>query len=213
MGSLDEAVLRIRAIPGYRSIFEGAFGNGEVVTMENAAMAIAAYERTLVTPNSQFDRYVSGDKTAMSGDAVRGMNTFEQGGCTSCHSGAVFAGPTLPPGTGLFMKFPMFADNQYVKAFGLDKDEGRYEATGVESDKNLWRVPTLRNLVYTAPYFHNGAVKTLAESVRIMAKTQLNKNLADTEVDDIVAFLESLTGEFPQQTMPRLPPTPGTLLE
>lgn len=213
MESLDAAIERIRAIPGYRSVFEGVFGTGNVITMSNAAMAIAAYERTLVTPNSAYDRYVNGDKTAMSDPAIRGMNTFEQVGCTSCHSGAAFAGPTMSPGTGLFMKFPTFADNEYVQALDLLADEGRYVATGKEADKNLWRVPTLRNLVYTAPYFHNGAVKTLDESVRVMAKTQLNKDLEEGEVADIVAFLNSLTGEFPQQTMPRLPPTPGDLLE
>ena len=77
----------------------------------------------------------------------------------------------------------------------------------------MWRVPTLRNLVYTAPYFHNGAVKTLPDAVHVMAKLQLDKELTDAEVADIVAFLETLTGEFPEQTMPRLPPTPGDLLE
>ena len=77
----------------------------------------------------------------------------------------------------------------------------------------MWRVSTLRNLVYTAPYMHNGAVKTLPEAVRVMASTQLNQAPTDAQVGDIVAFLESLTGAFPQQTMPRLPPTPGDLLE
>lgn len=213
MANLDEAIERIRAIPGYQNIFEDVFGTEDAVTMSNAAKAIAAYERTLVTPNSPYDRYVGGEKAALSDPAIRGMSAFERVGCTSCHSGAAFAGPTMAPGSGLFMKFPTFSDNAYAEKYELMADDGRYVATGVEADKNMWRVPTLRNLTYTAPYFHNGAAKTLHESVRIMAKTQLNKVLSGDEVNDIVAFLESLTGEFPQQIMPRLPPTPGDLLE
>ena len=89
----------------------------------------------------------------------------------------------------------------------------RYEQTGDTADKHVWRVPTLRNLSYTAPYFHNGAVKSLDDSVVIMARAQLDRDLNDGEVADIVAFLGSLTGEFPVQTMPHLPPTPGDLLD
>jgi cytochrome c peroxidase len=85
----------------------------------------------------------------------------------------------------------------------------RFEATKNDADKHIWRVPTLRNIALTAPYFHNGAVKTLDEAVRVMAKTQLNKDLSDEQVQDIVAFLNALTGEFPEQTMPRLPASPG----
>lgn len=213
MANLDDAIERIRAIPGYKAYFDEAFGSDVNVSMDNAAKAIAAYERTLITPNSPYDHYVKGDKGALSAQAVEGMNTFEQVGCSSCHSGAVFAGPTVPPGSGVFMKFPTFPDNEFVKKYDLMADTGRQVATGKEVDKHIWRVPTLRNLVYTAPYFHNGAVKTLEEAVRVMAKTQLNQDLDDKQVTDIVAFLDSLTGEFPQQTMPRLPPTPGDLLE
>jgi cytochrome c peroxidase len=100
-----------------------------------------------------------------------------------------------------------------VAKYKLTEDPGRYNATRDEADRGMWRVPTLRNLTNTAPYMHNGAVKTLPEAVRVMGATQLDKTLSDAEVADIVAFLESLTGPFPQQTMPRLPPTPGDLLE
>ena len=213
MASLDAAIERIRAIPGYKVYFDAAFGSEDSVSMANAAKAIAAYERTLITPNSPFDRYVKGDKSALSQQAVQGMNTFEQVGCKSCHSGAAFAGPAVPLGSGVFMKFPAFTDNEFVKQYDLLADTGREVATGKAADKYVWRVPTLRNLDYTAPYLHNGAVKTLDEAVRVMAKTQLNQDVTDKQVADIVAFLDSLTGEFPQQTMPRLPPTPGDLLE
>jgi len=143
MKDLQSAIDRIRRIPGYRMPFEAAFGPGEVITIGNAAKAIATY----------------------------------------------------------------------VTTYDLAKDQGRFESTGKESDRHMWRVPTLRNLTYTAPYMHNGAVKTIPEAVRVMGSTQLNRTLSDQEVSDIAAFLESLTGPFPTQSMPKLPPTPGDLLQ
>ena len=119
----------------------------------------------------------------------------------------------MPAGAGFFVKFPTFEGNGDLDKFNLLADAGRFEATGDEADRNVWRVPTLRNLEFTAPYLHNGTVKSLDQAVVIMAQTQLNKNLDDEQVADIVSFLESLNGEFPVQTMPRLPPTPGDLLD
>jgi len=213
MTNLDAVIDRIRHIPGYREYFEQAFGAGNVVTMDNAAKAIAAYERTLVTPGSAYDRYVKGEKKALTAQQVRGMETFAGVGCTSCHQGPAFNGPALPAGTGFFMKFPTFPDSAYVVKYKLADDPGRSSATRDPADLGMWRVPTLLNLVYTAPYMHTGTVKTLSEAVRVMTATQLDRTLTDAEVSDIVAFLESLTGSFPTQTMPRLPPTPGDLLE
>jgi cytochrome c peroxidase len=111
------------------------------------------------------------------------------------------------------MKFPTYVDNEFVARYHLLDDGGKAVQTGKTEDQNMWRVPTLRNLVYTAPYFHNGQVKSLPEAVRVMAATQLQKTLSDAQVQDISAFLGSLTGEFPKQTMPLLPPTPGDMLE
>lgn len=213
MGSLDDALDRLRAIPGYKQHFDSAFGAGDTVTMDNAAKAIAAYERTLITPNSPYDQYVKGDKDALSAQAIRGMESFESVGCVSCHSGAAFSGPAMPAGAGFFVKFPTFEGEGYLNEFDLLADAGRFEATGNEADKHVWRVPTLRNLEFTAPYFHNGTVKSLDDAVLIMAQAQLNRDLDRGQVADIVSFLESLTGEFPVQTMPRLPPTPGDLLD
>lgn len=213
MGSLDDALGRIRAIPGYKQYFDKAFAAGDNVTMDNAAKAIAAYERTLITPNSPYDRYVNGDEAALSEQAIRGMQAFGNSGCVSCHSGAAFNGPDMPAGAGFFVKFPTFESSRDLEKYDLVSDKGRFEVTGNAADKNVWRVPTLRNLVYTAPYFHNGAVKSLDEAVVIMAESQLNQEMAAAKVADIVSFLESLTGEFPAQTMPRLPPTPGDLLD
>lgn len=213
MANLDATIARIQAIPGYKPYFAAAFGQGDTVTMDNAAKAIAAYERTLITPDSAYDRYVKGDKKAMTEQQVRGMDTFAKTGCTACHSGPTFNGSAnLPMGQGFFMKFPIFPGSVYETQYKLTEDLGRQTVTQQDADKHLWRVPTLRNLTYTAPYFHNGAVQSLDEAIRVMAKTQLNKELTKNEVQDIVAFLGALDGPFPQQTMPRLPPTPGDLL-
>ncbi len=213
MANLDAVIARVRFIPGYKPYFEAAFGSGDVVTMDNAAKAIAAYERTLITPGNAYDRYAKGDKTALTAQQARGLEALASVGCTSCHQGPAFNGPSLPAGTGFFMKFPTYEDNAYVVKYKLMDDLGRASVTKDPADQAMWRVPTLRNLEFTAPYMHTGSVKTLPEAVRVMAATQLNKTLPDAQVDDIVAFLVALSGPFPQQTMPRLPPTPGDLLE
>ncbi|MBI4694341.1 MAG: c-type cytochrome [Gammaproteobacteria bacterium] len=213
MPNLDATLKRIRDIPGYRPLFAAAFQGEDTVTMDNAAKAIAAYERTLITPDTPYDRYVKGDRQALSAEQIKGMETVAAIGCTSCHAGPAFNGATLATGPGLLMKFPVNAKSEYVAKYALTKDRGRYEVTKQDADAQLWRVPTLRNLVYTAPYFHNGAVKTLDEAVRVMASTQLDKKLTEPDVKAVVAFLEALSGNFPEQTMPRLPATPGTLLE
>ncbi len=199
---------RLSSIPGYKIQFEAVFGE---VSYDNMAKAIAAYERTLITINSPFDRHMNGDKMAMSEQAIKGMQRFEELGCVSCHSGINFAGPQMTLGEGFYQKFPLF-ENDDIAKYNLDEDKGRYEVTKDAADMNSWRVPSLRNIAVTAPYFHNGAVKTLHESVRIMAVSQLGVELKESEVDEIVAFLSSLTGEFPEQTMPRLPGIVGESL-
>jgi len=206
MGMPDEETVlkRLNAIPGYASQFEDVFGGKNPVNYDNMARAIAAYERTLNTPNSPFDRYIKGDKKALSAQAQRGMELVESVGCTSCHNGVNFAGPALKMGQGFYQKFPTY-DSQYSQQYNLTKDLGRFESTKDEADKHMWRVPTWRNIALTAPYFHNGSVKSLDEAVRVMAKTQLNITLSNKKVDDIVAFLNSLTGEFPEQSIPHLP--------
>lgn len=209
MKDVDTAMERVRRIPGYKAYFDKAFGENSM-TVDNAAKAVAAFERTLITPNSSYDKYVKGDNKAMSEQQVRGMNKFASSGCTSCHSGAAFNGPQMKLGEGFFTKFPTFTDNSYVAQYKLADDKGRQEVTGNEADASMFRTPTLRNITDTAPYFHNGSVNDLAEAVRVMAKTQLNKDLPDADVNDIVAFLGALTGEYPEITMPRLPATSGT---
>lgn len=206
-------ISRIQSIPGYVEEFKKAFPkeikSEKDITIDHFAKAVASYERTLITPNSPYDQYMKGNKKALSAAAVRGLALVKSVGCTSCHMGSNFAGPALPEGTGFFQKFPVFPGSEYEKKYELTKDGGKFEVTKASADKGFWRVPTWRNVATTAPYFHNGSVKTLDEAVKVMAKTQLNKDLQASEVSDIVAFLQSLTGKFPEQKMPKLPATDG----
>lgn len=213
MPNHDAVMARVKAIPGYVEQFKKVFNKDkEPLTIDNLAKAIAAYERTLVTPNSPFDQYLAGNKKAISAKAQQGYKLVVETGCVSCHMGVNFAGPNLPAGTGFYQKFPVHADSEYVNKYQLSADPGRAENTKKDEDRGMWRVPTWRNVALTAPYFHNGSVATLDEAVRVMASTQLNKKLKDEEVGAIVAFLETLTGPLPTQTMPRLPDTVGTTL-
>ncbi len=205
MKSWDDVVVRLKAIPGYVTAFGAAFEGADPVTADNAAKAIAAYERTLITPNSAYDKFAKGDASALSEQQHRGLKTFAEVGCNSCHSGPAFNGPQLPEGTGFYQKFPMFDNGALEAQYGFTKDLGRAQETKNDADKHMFRVPTLRNIALTAPYFHNGKVKNLPDAVKVMGKTQLNKDLSQEQVDDIVAFLNALTGEFPKQEMPRLP--------
>jgi len=205
MKSWDDVVVRLKAIPGYVAAFGAAFEGADAVTADNAAKAIAAYERTLITPNSAYDKFAKGDASALSEQQQRGLKTFAEVGCNSCHSGPAFNGPQLPEGTGFYQKFPMFDNGALEAQYGFTKDLGRAQETKNDADKHMFRVPTLRNIALTAPYFHNGKVKNLPDAVKVMGKTQLNKDLSQEQVDDIVAFLNALAGEFPKQEMPRLP--------
>lgn len=206
MPSHDAVLAKIRSIPGYQPLVDKAFGPKAFakLSIDHVADAIASYERTLVTPDSAYDRYMRGDKKAMTSAAVRGMSLVQSVGCTSCHSGVAFAGPALPEGTGFYQKFPVFPSD-YDAKYSLTADSGRFEVTKNEGDRNFWRVPTWRNVARTGPYFHDGSVANLDEAVRVMAQAQLHKTLKSEEVTDIVAFLTALNGEYPKQEMPRLP--------
>ncbi|MGZ5051900.1 MAG: cytochrome-c peroxidase [Methylobacter sp.] len=203
MKNWDEVVARLKTIDGYKQYFEAAFGR-DLISKDTVTKAIAAYERTLITPNSPYDQYVAGDKSALTKQQVRGMEKVAELGCTSCHSGPAFNGP------GVFQKFPVIPNGYFEAQYHFSKDKGLAEVTKNSADEHMWKVPTLRNIALTAPYFHNGSVKTLDKAVTLMAKLQLGKDLSKEEVADIVAFLEGLTGEFPRQKMPTLPGTPGS---
>ena len=208
MADHDEVMKRVNQIPGYVAAFKKAFPKDkDAVTIDNLAKAIATYERTLITLNSPFDRYIKGNKKALTVQQVKGMKLVEEIGCTSCHTGENFSGDGFKMGEGHYQPFPQIPGSKFDKMYDLLADKGRFEVTKKDEDKNHWRVPTWRNVTLTAPYFHNGKVKTLDEAVRVMGKTQLGMDLTDEQISNIVAFLNSLTGEFPKQIMPKLPPT------
>ena len=192
---LDAAEVKLRSLSGYRPMFEKAFpGQSEPVTVQNLGLAIGAYERVLLTP-APFDRYLNGDTGAISAQAGRGLDKFMTNGCTGCHNGVVLGGQT-------FQKFGITQDywtltgskpNDVHK--GIDK--GRFQDTKDEADSFMFKVQQLRNVAVTPPYFHDGSVAKLEDAVRIMAKLQLGRDLPPVDVADIVAFLETLTGEVP----------------
>jgi len=196
---------RLKSIPDYQKVFADAFGSKDPITLANVGKAIAEFERTLVTPDSPFDQFLAGKQNAIGESAKKGWALVNSVGCTSCHTGQNFAGPALPQGTPNLRKFPTFAGSIYDAKYKLLADEGRAKTTKDPNDKNLWRVPTWRNVALNAPYFHNGSVSELGEAVRVMAKTQLNKDLKDDDVKHIVAFLNSLTGKRPSIVGPQLP--------
>jgi cytochrome c peroxidase len=219
MGMPEETTVisRISSIPGYHEQFKKVFHEDDALNYDNIARAIAAYIRTLVTPDSPFDRYLEGDKSAVSGTVVQGHHEFIEIGCASCHFWVNFSGPVpglaFQMGEGFYELFPNFVGSEYDKLYRLKEDLGRYLVTKQEIHKRMWRVPTLRNIAVTAPYFHNGSVGTLAEAVRVMVRTQLDKKLTAQQVSDIITFLNSLTGKFPEQAMPRLPAMPDNELQ
>ena len=211
MPNANAVVARIAVIPGYQQQFAQAFNDTKPQSYENITKALAAFLRTLVTPDSAFDRYLNGEKSALSETALRGYDHFINTGCASCHFWVNFAGPVpglaFNMGEGFYELFPNYVGSAYERKYKLADDLGRYHVTKQNYERRMWRVPSLRNIALTAPYFHNGSVASLDEAVRVMAVTQLKKQLTPQEVSEIVEFLNSLTGNFPEQTLPRLPET------
>jgi cytochrome c peroxidase len=194
MPSAAEVEARLRSIPGYVAAFKKAFpGESQPVTFENMARAIGAFERNLVTP-SRWDKYLAGEKSAVTAEEIRGHEEFVKGGCAACHSGESIGG-------GLFHRLGA------RKAWPVATDVGRIAVTKAESDRMVFKVPSLRNIEKTGPYFHDGQVATLSEAVRLMGQYQLGEDLADERVNSIVAWLRSLTGELPREYIrrPELP--------
>ncbi|MCA9067599.1 MAG: cytochrome-c peroxidase [Planctomycetaceae bacterium] len=205
----EQAIERIRSIPGYKDEFRKVFGQKSSVNIDNTVKAIAAFERTLITPDSPYDQYVTGDKSALSEQQVKGMRLFDSIGCTECHSGPAFNGWTAADRKPSFAEFPRFPSDKYQEKYLLDKDLGRYEVTRKVSDKHHFKVPTLRNITLTAPYLHNGRADKLEDVIQLMAVTQLGSELSNEEVAQLVAFLAALEGDFPEITLPRLPSRSG----
>jgi cytochrome c peroxidase len=184
----NEAFLvnRLKEIDLYKKLFKEAFPTEKnPITYKTLCKSIAAFERTLVTP-SKFDDYLNGDVFALNTEEREGMNVFMETGCTQCHLGATLGG-------GMFQKFGKFADYRSVIKNTKDDDEGRKKISKNEADKDVFKVPSLRNIEKTWPYFHNGSVANLSEAVKIMAKLQLNKDLTEEQIKSIVTFLKTLT--------------------
>lgn len=196
MPSEKRVVDTLNSMEAYRAAFKKAFpGDKKPVSFDNMALAIAAYERKLVTP-SPFDAYLNGDDNALNDAQKAGLNTFMQTGCTTCHSGVAVGG-------AMYQKLGL------VKPWPNQKDQGRFGLTKKDADKMMFKVPSLRNIAKTGPYFHDGSIKTLPEAVSLMAQHQLGKDLSDADVQSIVTFLESLTGE-PAAALKATPKLPAS---
>ncbi len=209
MPSLDAVVERVEAQPGYRKAFARVYGTDRI-TIGQIAEALAAFERTLITPDTSYDRFVRGDLGALKPAQLRGMALFESVGCINCHYGPNFSAASRFDGRAPLRLFPAMA-TPYEERYQLTEDRGAAEDGG----RGVWRVPSLRNVALTAPYFHNGSVAELKEAVRVMANVQLGRTgrmlvwsdgekrlevreshaLEEQVLDDIVAFLEALSSE------------------
>lgn len=184
--TLEGATESLKHNKVYADMFGRIYENG--VTKENIADAIAEFEKALITPNAPFDRYLKGEKDAIGPIEKEGFRLFESKGCIICHHGINIGG-------NLYNKFGIYKD---VESTNL----GRYNVTKMEEDKYVFKVPSLRNIALTAPYMHDGRVKSLKEAVEFMTEYQLGRYMTPEEIDAIVAFLKSLTGEIPQIVQP-----------
>jgi cytochrome c peroxidase len=184
----DRALLaELAAIPAYRDAFQRAFpGEANPITYDNVGRAIGAFERRLVTP-SRWDALLKGDAAALTAGEKQGFNTFVDAGCVSCHNGAYLGGQMYQK-AGLVTPWPDQADR------------GRVAVTHRTTDEMVFKVPSLRNVVMTAPYFHNGGTTSLPEAVRMMGHYQLGRDLTDAQVESIVTYLHALTGQIPNGT-------------
>ncbi|WP_425055156.1 cytochrome-c peroxidase [Pseudomonas abyssi] len=188
------AVDTLRSIPQYSEAFARVYGV-EQITIDEVTDAIAEFEETLVTPFSRFDRWLLGDTQAMTEDELRGYQLFKDTGCVACHNGPAAGGNS-------FQKMGLVS--AYETA---NPAEGVAGLTGQDADRFKFKVPTLRNVELTYPYFHDGAYWTLEEAVDVMARLQLGRQLGDEDIASITAFLKTLTGQQPSFALPILPPS------
>ncbi|GAB6052534.1 cytochrome-c peroxidase [Magnetospira thiophila] len=184
----------LESIPAYVREFKQVFGTDKI-SIDQVTLAIAEFEKTLVTPNSRFDQYLLGKKDALTADELAGYQLFEESGCVACHNGEAVGGNS-------FQK--MGVVEPYKTEASAD---GRVAVTGDDADRFNFKVPTLRNVEMTYPYFHDGAANTLPEAVDTMARVQLGKKFTREENAKVVAFLKTLTGDQPNFTLPILPPS------
>lgn len=183
MPSAEAVVKKINGIKGYKDLFEAAFPNSSpAITYDNVGKAIGAYERLFVTP-SKFDKLLAGELSALNEKQKRGLKKFVTSGCVTCHTGNLLGG-------NIYQKLGL------VKPWPNQKDQGRFAITKKEQDKMFFKVPSLRNIEKTGPYFHDGSSEKLSEAVEVMARHQLGREFSKEEISDIVAFLKTLTGKL-----------------
>lgn len=184
---------KLGGIDEYIKAFAAAFpGEKAPLTYDNLQNAIGAFERTLVTP-TRFDAYLGGNMAALTTAEKDGMRLFISTGCTACHTGVALGG-------NMFQKFGLLADYHPLTG-STNADEGRKAVTKQDADRDMFKVPSLRNIAKTHPYFHDGSVASLDDAIRIMAKVQLGKDLAPAEITSISTFLNALTGEVPASAL------------
>ena len=184
MGSnFKEVVAKLNKDKNYQKEFFAIYKKG--ITKETITDAIAEFEKTLTTPNSKFDKYLRGDKNALTKDELKGYHLFKDYGCISCHNGINIGG-------NLFQKIGVFKTTYKTDDFGV------YDVTKKEEDKYYFKVPSLRNIALTAPYSHDGKVKTLDDAIKLMSKLQIGYELDEDEILYIKKFLNTLTGEIPK---------------
>ncbi len=189
----NEAFLekKLREIELYKTMFAKAYPNAkEPITYSNLKDAIGNFERTLITP-SKFDSYLKGNINALNAEERAGLHEFISSGCTTCHVGEAVGGT-------MFQKFGLVSDYRALTG-SKGNDMGRKDVTKDDFDKDMFKVPSMRNITKTKPYFHDGSVDDLATAVKIMAKVELNKDLTDTQVASIITFLETLTSDIPEE--------------
>lgn len=188
MGSTwPEILAKLEHSSNYAVAFQKIYPDG--LQRKNVKNALAEFERSLITPNSPFDRYLRGDATAITAEEKEGYTKFKSYGCITCHQGVDVGGNMFQP---LGVLGDYFGDRGNV----TKADLGRFNVTGNEEDKYTFKVPSLRNIALTAPYFHDGSAKTLEQAVTIMAKYQLGRELPPKDLAEIVLFLKTLTGEY-----------------
>ena len=198
----QHAVEQLKAIPGYVEAFKKAFPNeADPIVYDNVARAIAVFEATLITPDAPFDRWLKGDDAAISEEQKQGLKLFIDKGCSNCHNGVNIGG-------GMYARFGV------VQSPGSEvlpaEDWGRFAVTKNLDDKYVFKVQSLRNIELNAPYFHSGHIWDLKQAVAVMGESQLGLKLSEGEINDITAFLKSLTGRQPQVVLPILPPSVAT---
>lgn len=182
---------RLRSDEGYRELFSALYPEG--ITRVTVRESIATFERSLLTPNSRFDRYLRGDLDAITQQELQGYQHFKGYGCISCHQGVAVGG-------NMYERMGIVHDYFAERGTITEADYGRFNVTGLEEDRFEFKVPGLRNVALTAPYFHDGSASTLEEAVRTMARYQLGRPLPEDDIGAIVAFLRTLTGELPGGT-------------